>query len=212
MDGNNYPKLHNAMWPGLVGKGPDSEPPIDLDTMLKLTTAARANGAKFEGVDLFLADPHTSIDSSKDDIQRLADKIAGFGLAVGSVVAPVWPPVGGGSAMGSADERKQFLTMVEKACRIARQLSDIGIRQSGVVRIDSATGVHDWADNPAANQRAVAKTFGEACDVAEQHGERLAAEGEICWGGMHSWQAMVDLLEQVNRPQTLGFQADMAHT
>ena len=22
MDGNNYPKLHNAMWPGLVGKGP----------------------------------------------------------------------------------------------------------------------------------------------------------------------------------------------
>ncbi len=34
---NNYPKLHNAMWPGLVGKGPDSEPPIDLDTMLNLT-------------------------------------------------------------------------------------------------------------------------------------------------------------------------------
>ena len=129
MDGNTYPRLHNAMWPGLVGKGPDSEPPIDLDTMLRLTTAARANGAKFEGVDLFLADPHTSIDSSRDDIQRLADKIAGHGLAVGSVVAPVWPPVGGGSAMGSADERKQFLTMVDKACRIARQLSDIGIRQ-----------------------------------------------------------------------------------
>ena len=30
--------------------------------------------------------------------------------------------------------------------------------------------------------------------------------------GMHSWRVMVDLLEQVNRPQTLGFQADMAHT
>ena len=63
MPGNNYPKLHNAMWPGLVGKGPDSEPPIDLDTMLKLTAAARFDGEKFEGVDLFLADPHTSIDS-----------------------------------------------------------------------------------------------------------------------------------------------------
>ena len=62
MPGNNYPKLHNAMWPGLVGKGPDSEPPIELDTMLKLTAAARSDGAKFEGVDLFLADPHTSID------------------------------------------------------------------------------------------------------------------------------------------------------
>jgi hypothetical protein len=29
---------------------------------------------------------------------------------------------------------------------------------------------------------------------------------------MHSWRKMVDLLERVNRPETLGFQADMAHT
>jgi hypothetical protein len=48
--------------------------------------------------------------------------------------------------------------------------------------------------------------------VAEDFGERLAAEGEICWGGMHSWRKMADLLERVNRPNTLGFQADMAHT
>jgi len=114
--------------------------------------------------------------------------------------------------MGSAEERKQFLTMVEKACRIARQLQDIGIRQTGVVRIDSATGVHDRAAHPGANQKAIAKTFSEASDIAEQYGERLAAEGEICWGGMHSWKRMVQLLEQVNRPKTLGFQADMAHT
>ena len=52
----------------------------------------------------------------------------------------------------------------------------------------------------------------EACDVAESFGERLAAEGEICWGGMHSWKRNLELLEQVNRPTTLGFQADMAHT
>ena len=32
-----YPKVHNAMWPGLVGKGsPGAEPFIDLDTMLDL--------------------------------------------------------------------------------------------------------------------------------------------------------------------------------
>ena len=38
---HKYPALHNAMWPGLVGKGgPDAEPPIDLDTMLDLTAAA----------------------------------------------------------------------------------------------------------------------------------------------------------------------------
>ena len=101
MDGrNNFPKLHNAMWPGLVGKGPDSEPPIGLDEMLELTAAAEVDSIKFDGVDLFLAEPHTSIDSSSDDIKKLADKIAAKNLEVGSVVAPVWPPVGGGSAMG----------------------------------------------------------------------------------------------------------------
>ena len=48
--------------------------------------------------------------------------------------------------------------------------------------------------------------------IAQDHGERLAAEGEICWGGMHSWKRMVQLLELVDRPKTVGFQADMAHT
>ena len=73
---NNFPKLHNAMWPGLVGKGPDSEPPIGLNEMLDLTAAAGIENTKFDGVDLFLAYPHTSIDSSSDDIKRLADKVA----------------------------------------------------------------------------------------------------------------------------------------
>src|SRR5213082_305043 len=101
-----HPKLHNAMWPGLVGKGsPGAEPAIDLDTMLNLTAAAEVNGVKFDGVDLFLFDPHVSIDSSDDDLKRLADKVRSKGFVVGSVVAPVWPPTGGGSAMGDADER-----------------------------------------------------------------------------------------------------------
>ncbi len=37
---NNYPKLHNAAWPGVVGKGSgDGEPIIPLDTMLELTAS-----------------------------------------------------------------------------------------------------------------------------------------------------------------------------
>src|SRR6266567_9632970 len=99
------PAIHNAMWPGLVGKGPGSEPPIDLETMLDLTQAAEVNGTKFDGVDLFLSLPHTDIDSSPDDIERLAASIGKRGLAVGSLVAPVWPPTGGGSAMGSQEQR-----------------------------------------------------------------------------------------------------------
>jgi len=209
---HRFPALHNAMWPGLVGKGPDSEPPIDLDTMLDLTANASVDGVGFDGVDLFLFDPHVSIDASDDEVKRLADRIRGRRLAVGSLVAPVWPPTGGGSAMGDAAERQQFVTQVRKACRIGRILRDVGIRTSGVIRIDSAASPAEWAKDPGGNTKKIAQTFREACEVAESFGERLAAEGEICWGGMHSWKRNLELLEQVDRPRTLGFQADMAHT
>jgi sugar phosphate isomerase/epimerase len=200
------------MWPGLVGKGPGSEPAIDLATMLDLTANAEVDGQRFEGVDLFLFAPHVDIDSTDDDLKALADQIAGKNLVVGSVVAPVWPPTGGGSAMGSAEEKHRFLRQVEKACSIAQKLRNLGIRPYGVVRIDSAASPADWAVDPDANTAAIAATFQQAADIAENFGERLAAEGEICWGAMHSWRRMVQLLEMVNRPQTLGFQADMAHT
>jgi len=114
--------------------------------------------------------------------------------------------------MGSASDRKQFVEMVRKSCVIGKRLKEHGVRKSGVVRIDTATGVEEWAKDPVGNTKLIAETFREACDVAEAHGERLAAEGEICWGGMHSWKAMIDTLEAVGRPKTLGFQADMAHT
>src|ERR671919_182763 len=209
---HKWPAIHNAMWPGLVGKGPDSEPPIDLDTMLDLTAAAASNGKKFDGVDLFLFDPHVSIDASDDDLKTLADKVSSRGFVVGSLVAPVWPPTGGGAALGSTEDRKNFVTQVRKACAIGKKLRDLGVRKYGVVRIASASSPSDWAKDPEGNTKKIAETFREACNVAEEYGETLAAEGEICWGGMHSWKRNVELLEQVNRPQTLGFQADMAHT
>ena len=209
---NNCPKLHNAAWPGLVGKGPDAEPPISLDTMLDLTANANAGGVKFDGIDLFLFDPHVSIDSTDDDLKKLAEKVRGKGLAIGSLVAPVWPPTGGGSAMGSEAERKQFVEQVRKACRIGKTLRELGVRKFGVIRIDSASSPGDWAKDPEGNQKKIAQTFRQACDVAEGFGEKLAAEGEICWGGMHSWRRMVQLLEMTDRPERIGFQADMAHT
>ena len=213
MSGNNFPKLHNAMWPGLVGKGPDSEPPISLDTMLELTAAAQVDGVKFDGVDLFLADPHTSIDSSDDDAQapRRQDRwtrvsqSARWSRRSGrrSEAARRWAPTKNASASSRRSKRP---------AASAGQLRDTGVRESGVVRIDSACGVDEWAVDPEGNQKKVAETFKQACDIAEGYGERLAAEGEICWGGMHSWKHMVELLEMVGRPRTLGFQADMAHT
>ena len=74
---NTFPKLHNAMWPGLVGKEAGTDhPPISLDRMLELTANASVNGTKFDGVDLFLFHPHTDPDASDDDLRRMADKIA----------------------------------------------------------------------------------------------------------------------------------------
>src|SRR5437764_5386123 len=208
---HSSPKLHNAMWPGLVGKGPGSEPYIDLDTMLDLTASAAVDGVRFDGVDLFLYQPHVDIDSTDDDLRRLTEKVSDKGLLVGSVVAPVWPNSGGGSAMGGEAERRRFLVQVQKSCRIACKLREIGIRKYGIIRIDSATSAEEWAKDPVSNTKRIAQTFREACAIAEDHGERLAAEGEICWGAMHSWRKVVHLLELVDRPQTLGFQADMAH-
>ena len=207
---NNFPKLHNAMWPGLVGKGsPGAEPCIDFDTMLNLTAKTEVNGTRFDGVDLFLYEPHISIDLNDDGIKKLADKIHKKGFEVGTVVAPVWFE---GNAMGDATKRAGWVTAVRKACHIGAKLRALGVRPNGVVRIDSAGGVADWEKDPKGNTKLIAQTFREGAKVAKDSGERLAAEGEICWAGMHSWKNMVNLLEEVGMPKVVGFQADMAHT
>ena len=211
----NYPKLHNAMWTGLVGKGgdePDAEPPISLDRMLELTAGAEVDGQKFDGIDYFLFHPHTDPDASDGELKTIADKIASYGFSVGSLVAPVWPGTVGDSAMGDDEQQQKFLMAVEKACHIAKVFNDHGVRKYGVIRIDSATGPETWAEEPKAGTARIAETFRKAAQIAADHGERLAAEGEICWAGMHSWKDMLDLLEAVGMPESLGFQCDLAHT
>ncbi len=132
---------------------------------------------------------------------------------IGSVVAPSGPRPGAARRWTQGEGRAKFLrTGQEGLPDRERRLRDLGVRKYGVVRIDSATGVGDWAKDPEKNQKAIAETFKQAAQIAKEHGEKLAAEGEICWGGMHSWRKMVDLLERVGQPDTLGFQADMAHT
>ena len=207
MSENNFPKLHNATWPGIVGKGPDSEPVIPFDTMLEMTAAAEVDGVKFDGVDIGVFDPHLDLDMSDDGIKRLADKVSGLNLNIGSLVAPIW----GNPAMGSKEERAQFVEVVRKTARVGQKLRDLGVRPYGVIRVDSASGVDAWAADPATHNKLIAQTFREACDAAAEFGEKVAAEGEVCWGGMHSWKEMLNMLEAVNHPN-FGFQADMSHT
>ena len=101
MSSDILPKLHNAMWPGLVGKGngPGQEPPISLERMLELTAGAEVDGQKFDGIDYFLFLPHTDPNASDSQLRKIADLIQGYGFRVGSLVAPVWPGTVGDSAM-----------------------------------------------------------------------------------------------------------------
>lgn len=207
MSQNNFPKLHNATWPGIVGKGPDSEPVISFDEMLEFTANAEVDGVKFDGVDVGLFDPHINLDGGDEEAKKLADKVSGLGLSIGSVVAPIWA----GPILGSKEDRATYLDLLEKSCKFAKKLRELGVRPHGIVRIDTASSPEQWSKDPAGSQKIIVETLKEACKIAADHGERLAAEGEICWGGMHSWKTMLDTLESVNSPQ-LGFQADMAHT
>ena len=210
---NPLPKLHNAMWPGLVGKEEGTDhPPISLDRMLELTAGAEVNGTKFDGIDYFLFLPHTDPDATQDELKDIADSIAKHNLTVGSLVAPVWPGTVGDSAMGDDEARAKFVTAVEKACRIAKVFNEHGVRKYGVIRIDTATGTEAFYEDPDKSIKTMAATIREAAKVAADHGERLAAEGEICWAGLHSWKHAIALLEEIDMPQTVGFQADLAHT
>ncbi len=196
---NTFPKLHNAMWPGLVGKGsPGAEPTIDLDTMLDLTAAAEVDGIKFDGVDLFLYDPHINIDISDDDLKALAEKIAGKGFndRLGRRAGLVRRD----RRWGTTSSARTTWTPSARPAGSPSRLRELGVRPYGVVRIDSACSPADWAKDPEGNQKKIAETFKQAAAIARDHGERLAAEGEICWGGMHSWRTMVDLLERVGEP------------
>jgi sugar phosphate isomerase/epimerase len=206
-------KLHNSMWPGLVGKEEGTDhPPIGLDRMVEMTAAAQVRDSKFDGVDCFLFHPHTDPDASEDELKAMADKIASAELKIGSLVAPIWPGTVGDTAFGTKEQQDKFLKAVDTSCRIAKVLVDHGIREYGIIRIDSAGGPEGWQKDPVGNTAKVADTFRKAGEIAADYGERLAAEGEICWGGLHSWKAMLDTLEATGMPDTVGFQADLAHT
>ena len=106
------------------------------------------------------------------------------------------------------DEQQQFLTAVEKACRIAKVFNDHGVRKYGVIRIDSATGPEAWPRTSRQVQ------LGSPRPVKPPKSLPITATpccgSEICWAGMHSWKDMLDLLEAVGMPESLGFQCDLA--
>ncbi len=206
---NQFPKLHNATWPGVVGKGVgDAEPCLSLEEMLELTAGANVDGQRFDGFDLFLCPPHFDCSEMDSEVDKIANYCHKYDFEVGSFVANVWA----GSAIGEDTARATFLQEVERGCIAAQKLRDAGVRPSGCVRIDSSCSVDAWSADPDANSAMIVDTFKKAAEIASKYGETLAIEGEVCWGGMHSWKRCQQILESVDRPDALGLQADMSHT
>ncbi len=91
--------------------------------------------------------------------------------------------------MGDAAAREKFLKPSQVACRIAGVFNNIGVRQYGVdPHRFGRIGLADWCEDPKANTANDRRDVPQAAKIAADHGERLAAEGEICWAGMHSWK------------------------
>ena len=212
---NNFPKLHNAAWPGVVGKdgGEGSDPPIPLDTMLDMTVRSRGRRTQVRWC------RPVSVRATRVD-RRNRQRTG----SVGRKRQEPW--------LGHRQRRCTGLGRNRRRFGSRQHRSDRSLSDSGSQRLhDRSESCANWVCDPMAssestapavsknglpipeaNQAKIADTFKAACDVAEEFDERLAAEGEICWGGMQSWRKMVDLLERVGHPERLGFQADMAHT
>ena len=128
---NMYPKLHNAAWPGVVGKGsPGAEPFIDLDTMLDLTAACPVPVLVAGG---------PAMPTEEDVLAYVRDALAGGA---------------GGVAMGrnifqAADPRRL-------AAKVARLIHHFPEQHFGAVAFPTGAGVHrderltpDHLDDPA---------------------------------------------------------------
>ena len=195
-------------------KAPDGEPPIDLDTMLDLTAAAEVDGVKFDGFDLFLFDAahqHRRIGRRAEAAGRQGPRAEpGDRHGRGPGLAADRRRLGDGRRRTSASSSS---TRSARAAASPSELRELGVRPDGVVRIDSACGVDDWLRRSrratrSGSPRPSARPARSPRTTASGWPPKARSAGAACTVG----ERMLQLLEMVDRPQTLGFQADMAHT
>ncbi len=201
---NNFPKLHNAAWPGVVGKGRGQRAADRPRHDARPDGRGRGRRRRSSTASTCSCSPRTSsIDSTDDDLEEAGRQgsLARPGRSARSS-RPVWPPTGGGSAMGEGEGRKQVpRRRSARAAASPSKLRELGIRPYGVVRIDSACGRRPTGlKDPKATRSGSPTRSARPATSPTNIGERLAAEGEICWGGMHSWRRMVELLEAGRPP------------
>ena len=194
---------------------PGAEPPIDLDTMLDLTAAAEVDGIRFDGVDLFLFDPHVEHrrHRRRAEAPGRQDRRARTSSSARSS-RPSGRRPAAARRWGATRTARSSSTQVRKACRIGREAArarrPASTASSASTRPSSPA---DWATDPEANTRRIAETFRAGLRhrrgaTASGSPPRARSAGAACtagggWSSCWRWST---------GPKTLGFQADMAHT
>ena len=214
---NTYPRLHNAMWPGLVGKGAGRRAADRPRHDARPHRRGRGRRRRSSTASISSSSIRTSsIDATTTTLKRLADKVAGYGprgrlgrragLAAAPAAARRW---------ASAEERERFVDAGAQGLpRSASKLRELGVRPYGVVRIDSAaerrrTGRKDPEGNTQADRRDVPRGVrrrGGSRRAPGRRGRNLLGRHALLARHASSCSRWSD------RPKTLGFQADMAHT
>ena len=183
-------------------RSPDSEPPIDLDTMLDLTAKASVDGVKFDGVDLFLFAPHVSIDATDDELKRLADKIrarqARRRLAGRAGLAADRWRLGDGRrrrAQAVRDAGAEGLRDRRRSCASSASASTASC--ASIPRRARRTGRKIRQATPSGSR----ETFREACDVAEASASGSPPKEKSAGAACTAGSARSQLLEMVDRPE-----------
>ena len=134
----------------------------------------------------------SSIDAGDDDLKRLADKIRAKRLrrrvARRAGVAADRRRIGDGQRRGAQEFRDAGAEGVRDRAEAARPRHP-PVRR-GAHRFRGQSRRLGEGSRPATRSRLPTRSARPATSRTS-FGERLAAEGEICWGGMHSWKRMV---------------------
>ena len=201
---NNFPKLHNAAWPGLVGKGPDSEPPIGSRHDARPDRRGRGRRhpvRRHRPVPVRSARQHRL---RRRELKRLAEKVRGAGT---------WPSARSSRRCG----RRRAAARRWAASEEREQVSDAGAQglphrpeaaRAGRSAATASCGSIRRRAPPSgprirtANTRKIADTFREACDIADGL-RRTPGGGGRDLLGRHALAGseMVQLLELVDGPR-----------
>ena len=199
---NTFPKLHNAAWPGVVGKGGEgNDPPIDLDTMLDLTAAAEVDGRQVRRrrpVPVRPARRHRRQRRRPEGAGRPGQGRAAW--SIGSVVAPVWPPTGGGPAMDPGEGRRSSSRRSARAAgspRSSASWASAPTASSGSTRPAAPpTGRPTPRTARRTSPRPSSRPPRSPATTASGSPPRARSAGAACT----RWKKMVDLLERVGEP------------